>query len=454
MKIKVKTIKTSIPRDIIELAQRFKQAGFSFFVVGGSIRNILLKKPAGSIGDFDLATDATPDEILTIFPDAIPTGLKFGTLTIRYEGRQFETTTFRKDGRYLDGRHPAEVNYTKKLADDLGRRDFTINALAYDPLTTDINDLYNGLEDLQAGIIRAVGDPLERFQEDGLRGLRACRLASQLNFQIEPATFSAIAQARPVFEQVSPERIREELLKILASPQPSMGLELMRQAGLLEVAIPELLEGHEMSQNKFHTHDVYYHALFACDQAPVKIRLAALLHDIAKPACRTPEGKFYNHDNVGKQMAGIIMHRLKFSNKDIEYAGHLIENHMFYYLDEWTDAAVRRFVKRVGPDFLDDLYDLRMADVADSTEKAGSLKALEKLKKRIRKLKAREAVLSLKELVVNGQDIMGLGVAKGPEVGKLLNHLLEMVINHPRKNKRELLLAEAKRVIREKEELE
>jgi tRNA nucleotidyltransferase/poly(A) polymerase len=252
---------------------------------------------------------------------------------------------------------------------------------------------------------------------------------------------------------VSPERIREELIKILKTPKPSVAFELMRETHILDIILPELLEGFGLEQNKFHRHDVYYHGLYACDAAPDKIRLAVLLHDLAKPRCRTPEGKFYNHEKVGKQMAEVIMRRLKFSNKEIEFTGRLIEHHMFFYLDEWTDAAVRRFVKRVGPDLLDDLYDLRIADVADSPEKETSLKALEKLKKRIKKLKVKEAALTLKDLVVNGEDIMDLGLAAGPIVGKILDHLLEVVINHPRQNKRELLLMEAKRVLREQEDL-
>lgn len=451
MKIKVKKISQFIPQELREVALKFKEAGRAVYVVGGSIRNILLGKKHGQIGDFDLATEATPEEILALFPEAVPTGLKFGTLTIRYEGRHFETTTFRADGRYLDGRHPAEVAFTKSLKQDLSRRDFTVNSLAYDPLTLEIVDLFSGLEDLKNKLIRAVGEPLERFREDGLRPLRACRLAAQLGFTIEPQTFEAIKSSRDVFQMVAVERVREELLKILTSDKPSVGLELMRQGGLLEIVIPELLEGFEMSQNKFHTHDVYYHGLFTTDEAPIKIRMAAMLHDIAKPRCLTPEGKFYNHERVGKQMAENIMRRLKFSNKEIELAGHLIENHMFYYLNEWTDGALRRFVKRVGVDYLNDLYDLRIADVADSVEKENSLKALENLKRRIKKLKALEAALSLKDLVVKGEDIINLDVPKGPEVGKILNALLEMVINHPRKNKREVLLVEAKRFIREQE---
>jgi tRNA nucleotidyltransferase/poly(A) polymerase len=243
MKIKVKAIASHIPREIKEIAEKFNSAGFSLYVVGGSLRNIFLKKEKSLIGDFDLATEASPAEIDNLFSGSIPTGIKFGTVTIRYEDKQYETTTFRKDGRYLDGRHPAEVNFTKNLQEDLARRDFTVNALAYDPLTLEIVDLFGGLEDLKNKIIRCVGNPVERFREDGLRVMRACRLAAQLGFTLEPETFNGIIQALDVFKMVSPERIREELIKILKTPKPSVAFELMRETHILDIILPELLEG-------------------------------------------------------------------------------------------------------------------------------------------------------------------------------------------------------------------
>lgn len=445
MKIKVKEIARKIPAEVKETIKKLAEAGAQVYVVGGSIRDLLLRK---TVNDFDLAVDLPPEKVLEVFPRAVPTGIKFGTVTVLGAKGKYEITTFRKDGRYVDSRHPEEVKFARKLEDDLARRDFTVNALAYDIERLELTDLFAGLEDLKGKKIRAVGEPKERFAEDALRTLRAVRFACQLGFEIEPGTLSAIKETAALVKNISVERIRDELDKILASPQPEYGLELLRQAGLLEILLPEFLEGLGVEQNKFHTKDVYFHGLSVLKAAPEHLRWAALLHDIGKPKCKTADGKFYNHQIVGRQMAEVIMRRLKFSNKDLERNGRLIEQHMFYYTPDWSDAAVRRFVKRVGVDLLDDLFALRQADCQDAADKKDD-GGVEPLKKRIARIKADSAVLEVTDLAVNGHDIIGLGVPEGAQVGQILQKLLQSVIKDPRRNQKEILLAEAQRILAE-----
>lgn len=445
MKLKAKEIARKIPAEVKETVKKLTEAGAQVYIVGGSIRDLLLKKP---VSDFDLATDLPPAKVLEIFPRAVPTGIKFGTVTVIGEKGKYEITTFRKDGHYVDSRHPEEVRFARKLDDDLARRDFTVNALAYDLERQEMTDLFQGLEDLKAKKIRAVGEPKERFEEDALRTLRAVRFACQLGFEIEAQTALAIKETAALVKNISVERIREEINKILASPQPDYGLELLRLIGLLEMLLPELLEGLGVEQNKFHTKDVYFHGLAVLRAAPEHLRWAALLHDIGKPKCKTADGKFYNHQIVGKQMAEAIMRRLKFSNKDLERNGRLIEQHMFYYTTDWSDAAVRRFVKRVGVDLLEDLFALRRADCQDAADKKDD-GGVEPLKKRIAKIKADSAALEVTDLAVNGHDIIALGVPEGVKVGQILQKLLQSVIKDPRRNQKEILLAEAQKILSE-----
>lgn len=446
MKLKVKEIARKIPAEVKEVLGKLTEAGAAVYLVGGSIRDLLLKK---TVGDFDLATDLLPAQVLEVFPRAIPTGIKFGTVTILGASGKYEVTTFRQDGRYLDSRHPEEVAFAKKLNDDLARRDFTVNALAYDIARQEVTDLYKGLEDLKARTIRAVGEPKERFEEDALRTLRAIRFACQLGFEIEPGTWAALREAAPQTGQLAVERVREELTKILASPRPDHGLELLRQAGLLEIFLPELLTGLAVEQNKFHTKDVYFHSLAVLKNAPGHLRWAALLHDIGKPSCKTADGKFYNHQIIGQQMAEAIMRRLKFSNKDLERNSRLIEQHMFYYTPDWSDSAVRRFVKRAGVDLLDDLFALRLADCQDAADKKDD-GGVEPLKKRIARIKAASAVLEVKDLAINGHDVIGLGVPEGEKIGQILQKLLQLVIKDPLRNQKEILLLEARKLLDEK----
>jgi tRNA nucleotidyltransferase/poly(A) polymerase len=254
-----------IPRVVRDLAAEFRAAGFQCHLVGGAVRDILLGRPHT---DFDIATDARPDQVIPLFRRVIPTGIRHGTVTVHFHGTTFEVTTFRTEAEYGDGRRPDSVTFTPSIIDDLARRDFTINAIAYDLLTDQVADPHEGRIDLRKGVLRAIGDAAERFREDGLRPLRACRFAAQLGFKVDEATRAAIPGSLDILAKVSAERVRDEILKILQTPLPSVGLALMRETGILKVVLPELLEGEGVAQGSFHCYDVLWHSLHACDAAP------------------------------------------------------------------------------------------------------------------------------------------------------------------------------------------
>ncbi len=422
------------------MVRTIKNAGFKCYVVGGGIRDLLLKKTPGT---WDLTTDARPQQVTKLFKKVIPTGIKYGTVTVMIDGVPFEITTFRSDEKYVDGRHPLNVRFSDSLKDDLSRRDFTINAIAYNPISGELVDIFGGQKDLKAKLIRAVGDPVMRFNEDGLRPLRACRFAAKLDFKIEPKTFSAISKCLKTAKKVSMERVHDELMRMLASDKPSVGIELMRRSGLLSLYIPELEAGIGVGQPKpFHKEDVYLHNIHTCDKIskgkPV-LRLAALLHDISKPECKVDE-TFYDHDLKGAETAGKIMKRLKFSNDDIGYVKNIIRNHMFNYSREWSDSAVRRFIKRVGIENVDDLFALRIADIKAMGRTVGKGHPAG-LRRKIKKVIAEENALHIKDLKVDGKDVMKeLNIPPGPKVGEVLDALLEKVLDEPTLNERHRLL--------------
>ena len=431
----------NLPTGVLYIVKALKAGGAKAYVVGGGIRDLLMGKP---VYDWDITTDASPEEVEKIFSKdkVIPTGIKYGTVTIILDTGEFEVTTFRQDELYSDGRRPDKVTYTKSIEEDLKRRDFTVNAIAYDPVEDKLIDISKGQEDIKKKLIRAVGDPAKRFREDGLRCLRACRFAAKLGFEIEKKTLSAIPKTLDIFKKVSPERIHDELMKMMTAEKPSIGIEYMRKSGLLKIVIPELEEGLGVEQPKpFHIEDVYYHNLSACDCAPAElpvVRLAALFHDIAKPGCKK-EDTFYNHDQVGEQTAETIMKRLKFSNEDIKASKNLIKNHMFNYTNEWGDSAVRRFINRVGVDNLEDLFLLRNADLK-AMKRESHNEHVGELKVRIKKILTENDALSVAQLKVDGKDVMeALNIPPGPKVGEILNVLLEKVLDDPSLNSREKL---------------
>lgn len=451
--------------------------GFNCYIVGGAIRDLVMGKIPH---DYDLATDALPDEMLNIFPKSVSIGAKFGTVMAlvqdsKGETHEVEVTTFRSESNYVDGRWPTSVKFVEDIDQDLGRRDFTFNAMAINlsdveldgaevEKEVEIYDPFNGLEDIKNKLVRAVGTPLERFKEDGLRGFKACRLAAQLGFEIDEETFNAIKESIPVASQVSMERIRDEFMKMLLnSPKPSVGIELMRQSGLLNIFMPELLEGVNVEQKYYHSDDVYWHSLRTCDSAEDSVKLAALLHDIGKPRTDMGNGHFYGHDSVGANMAEIIMKRMKFPQSEIKKVLLLIKNHMFYYpyvteemskedaqkieLREWTDSAVRRFIQRVGIDNIDELFRLRMADAQSNAKTSFNPEEITILQSRISEVIHQDMALKITDLKVRGEDLVAIGVKEGPQLGSILRELLDMVIEDPMLNTKEKLLEKAKQLV-------
>lgn len=424
-----------------EIIKKLKARGFPAFLVGGCVRDALLGQGPE---EWDITTRARPDEVTQLFEKVIPTGIEYGTVTVLLPDGKYEVTTFRADEKYVDGRHPSNVKFTDDIHKDLSRRDFTINALAYDPATRQLIDDFKGQEDLKKKIIRTVGDPLARFSEDGLRPIRACRFAALLEFQIEEKTFASIPETLAVVKKVAPERIHDEIVKLLKAERPSIGFELLRKAGLLSFILPELEKCCGVEQPpEYHPWDVYWHSLYACDAAPkdnVLVRLAALLHDLGKPSCKV-DFTFYDHDRVGIEMAEKLLRRLKFSNADIEKIVNLVANHMFDYHADWGDAAVRRFIRRVGGiQNIPDLFALRRADALAMRHKIGTA-YLEELQRRIDKVIAEENALHITDLKIDGNDVMRtLKIKPGPKVGQVLSALLEKVLDDPKLNDPKTLL--------------
>ncbi len=443
---------SQVPKDVFGLCDKLRAAGKRSWIVGGCVRDMLLGR---AVADWDLCTDAKPDELTRIFPRAIPTGIEHGTLTVVVGGKHYEVTTLRGETTYSDGRRPDAVHFVSDIAADLARRDFTINAIAIDPLDGTVIDPWDGQRDLAARVLRAVGDPLQRFGEDGLRVLRAARFVATLEVELDPATRAAIAPTLGTYRKVSHERIRDEWVKAMKARRPSRAFEVMRETGILEVTCPELLLGVGMDQNRHHAYDVWRHGMEcmdACVGDPV-LRIAALLHDVGKPATRamgdkTKDWTFYDHDRVGAEIAEPICQRLRFSNDERARIVHLVRHHLFHY-DKWTDAAVRRWVRRVGKERLADLYTLNEADVRSKGRPAPSdLDALNGLRAHVARILAEGAALSTRDLKVNGRDLMQeLGLAPGRILGELLEALLEIVINDPALNERDKLLAKAREMV-------
>jgi tRNA nucleotidyltransferase (CCA-adding enzyme) len=457
----------TMPDYVIKVARILAKEGYCCYLVGGALRDVVLDIVPD---DYDLATDALPEVMLNIFPKAVSTGAKFGMVSALVTGEngevnEVQVTTFRSEENYIDGRWPSKVTFVKEIDKDLGRRDFTFDAMALDltkikeeqgEMEWEVYDPFDGLVDMKNKVVRAVGTPLERFQEDGLRALRACRLASQLGFTIEKDTFEAIKKSLSVVSMVSAERVRDEFVKTLKnSPKPSVGIELMRTTGLLELFIPELLEGIGVEQKIFHADDVYHHLLKSCDSAPKDIRLAALFHDIGKPRKDMGNGHFYGHDAEGAKMTQEIMTRLRFSKSEIRRVSALVANHMFYFPHieddmtqeekekikekEWSDSAVRRFIVRVGEENLEDLFEVRIADAASNPKTAFNQDEIQLLQERISEVRAKDMALKISDLKITGDDLMKMGIPKGPEIGRILNMLLEKVLDDPSINSKERL---------------
>ena len=490
-----------IPSQIKEVLKKLETAGFEAYIVGGCVRDLVMDREPS---DWDAATNAKPEEIIKIFPDSFYEN-DFGTVGVKVEkftegeGEHdvVEVTTYRTEGIYSDKRRPDAVEFAETLEEDLKRRDFTINAIALrisnfqfpisnqDRISNDKNlkkipdidheivDLFGGQTDLKNKIIRAVGNPEERFSEDALRMMRAIRFAITLNgnskletrnskhkeeinlWEIEKKTFEAIRKNSKNLKFVSQERIQDELVKILLSENPAEGIEMLHEVGLLEYIIPELEKGIGVGQNRHHIHNIWEHNLLSlkfCPSKKLEVRLAALLHDIAKPQTKRGEGEFstfYNHDHVGARVAKKILERLRFSNEVIQKVYLLIDNHMFYYnVDEVTESSVRRLIRKVGLENMQDLIDLRIADrLGSGTPKAKPYK-LRHLEYIIEKV-SNDAV-SVKMLKINGNDLMQeLGMKPSPKIGAVLDVLLSEVIEDASRNEKNILLTRAQELVNE-----
>ncbi|MGC8775897.1 MAG: CCA tRNA nucleotidyltransferase [Minisyncoccia bacterium] len=456
-----------IPKEVLFVLKKIQKSNFEAYLVGGCVRDLILnKKPK----DWDIATSALPLEILKIFPDAIYEN-DFGTVRIKTNSQDetlkiIEVTTFRGEGKYSDFRHPDEIKFVKTIEEDLARRDFTINALAlkiksFSPKLLnqkenfEIIDPFNGQVDLKNKILRAVGDPDKRFAEDALRLLRAARLVTELNaekdknlkWKIEEQTYNSILKNAYLIQHISAERIRDELIKIMQNQNASNGILLLEELGLLKFIIPELREGIGVSQNKHHIYTVFEHNIKALEYAAYKnysleVRFAALFHDLGKPKTKKGEGEnatFHNHEYVSAKMAQKILERLKFNREFINRVVHLVKYHMFYYnVGEVTPAGVRRFIARVGEENIDDLMKVREADRIGSGVPKAVVYKMRHLLYMIEKV--RRDPISPKMLKINGNDIIRiLNISPSPKIGKILNILLEEVLDDPKKNNKKYL---------------
>ena len=433
-----------IPPHVMELFERLRDAGFQAYVVGGSVRDVFLGREPY---DWDLTTDALPEQVLELIPDARYENA-FGTVAVR-EG--VEITSFRSDHEYADFRRPHHVEFGDRVEVDLARRDFTANAIAWGGAPGEepgIVDPYDGRADTERRMLRAVGDPAVRFGEDALRMLRAARLAAVLDFTIEPATLAAMTASAELAAHLSGERIVAELGKLLDAPRPSIGLRVLAETGVLAAIAPALDAQRGIAQNKIPGEDLWDHVVRSVDAAAAAgrnrtVRWASLVHDIGKPVTAA-DGHFYGHDVVGADLAGDLLRQWHAPGEIVDDVTHLVRQHMFAYEAAWTDAAVRRFIAKVGPARLDDLFALREADNLGSGVPAEA-GALATLRARVAAELAANVVLDLSGLAIRGDDVIReLGIAPGPMVGRILDALLERVMNDPGSNRPETLIALAR----------
>jgi len=528
----------ALPPQVDFILDTLESAGYEAYIVGGAVRDLMIKRSSNY--DYDFTTNATPEMILKLFPDAFYEN-NFGTVMVTHVDLNeqigitqeedlkwqqnnlhndaptliksklkpwqdrivdiasaekihesliddqslldldeepnkdettplyhldlfpnYEITTFRSDGAYQDHRRPEEVTWGKTLKEDVDRRDFTINALALKKITTDkeklgnqhryqVIDYHNGIDDLKAEKIKTVGDPNLRFKEDALRILRAIRFSVQLNMEIDDETYQAVGDHAHLIEYISWERIRDEFLKILGSDFPAEGVEILDETHILEYIMPELLEGKGVMQGGHHTTDVWTHSIEALRETPSIdpiVRLATLIHDIGKPrtyALKDGSITFYNHEIVGSRMASKIAKRLKLSKKDTARIFTLVRQHMFHYQPHNSDAAIRRFMRKVGLGNIDDILDLREGDRLGSGAKRTSWR-LEEMKQRM--IEQLNQPMEVKDLKIDGNDLMKeFELKPGKVLGEILNNLFEQVMEDPELNDRETLLKLSKKYL-------
>ena len=440
----------TLPMPVSRALSVLEACGYEAYIVGGCVRDSLLGRTPN---DWDITTNATPDEMKACFADfrVIETGIRHGTLTVIMDGIQLEITTYRNDGEYLDNRHPVQVTFSKKIEDDLSRRDFTVNAMAYHP-QKGLVDLFGGREDLQAGVIRCVGDAKTRFEEDGLRILRAIRFASILNFEIAEDTANAIHACRGLLSGIAAERVREEFCKLICG---SGAVRILREyIDVIAVFLPELERCVGFEQNtKYHCYDVFEHTLQAvalCDSDDLITRLGVLLHDIGKPLCYTEDeqgGHFKGHAPVGVEITHEILSRLRFDNETVRRMELLVEWHDIPLSAE--KKRVKRLMQKISDADILRLLEIKRCDrLAHAPDYRELPPELELIPAVIDEIRAEDACLSLRTLAVGGDDLMALGIPKGKAVGQMLQILLDEVIEERLPNEKDALIGFAEEHIK------
>lgn len=432
-----------VPADVERVVARLSAAGHEAYVVGGCVRDALRGVDPH---DWDVATSATPDEIQKVFRSSLYLN-RFGTVVVRQGDHEIEVTTYRVEADYADHRHPDTVAFTDSLHEDLSRRDFTMNAMAWRPgvggKPGELVDPFGGQRDLDERIVRAVGEPRERFAEDALRMLRAVRFATRLEFRIDQRTADAIRDSAKLARELSGERVQQEIVKMLEATRPSVALRMLSDLGLLAVICPELEEAKDTPQDKAVAQNVFDHSLATVDATPpddLVLRLAGLFHDIGKPATFA-DGHFHQHEFVGEAKARDILRRWRFDKETVTKVTHLIRNHMFWYQSEWTPSAVRRFIRKVGLENIPALFALRKADNIGSGARSPRMYALEALWERVQEEIRAASAFSLRDLQIDGNDVMAeLRIPQGRRVGEILDELFERVTEDPQVNVRERLL--------------
>lgn len=446
---------SGLPVRVAEVLGILIGAGHEVALVGGSVRD-RIRGEEGTDGDWDAASSALPEEVAALFPGASWEN-RFGTVTLGGDP-EVQVTSYRTEAGYRDRRRPDEVRFGASLVDDLARRDFTINALAWLPLDLDVGmgrvvDPFGGRADLEAGLLRTVGDPTERFEEDALRLVRAARFAARFGMTIDPATEAAIRHLAPTVAGVSGERVRDELMRMLAArDRPSAAIRLLESLGLLEVLLPELASLRGVPQSKRVPGDALDHSLAALDAAPPTerrplVRIAALLHDLGK-ATTGSGGHFIGHEVVGAELAKGILGRLRVPGADADRITHAIQHHMYAYDGTWTDAAVRRFIRRLEPIGTEILFALRRADnAASGVGPAGEANQAELERRIANELDGHPDLLRRSRLAIDGHAIQReLGLEPGPRVGRILDRLMELVLDDPGHNRRDVLVDLARRI--------
>ena len=436
-------IKIDLPKNVKFIIDTLESAGYEAYAVGGCVRDSILGRTPN---DWDITTSAKPLETKALFKKTFDTGIKHGTISVLLGKEIYEVTTYRIDGEYEDARHPKEVTFTAELKEDLLRRDFTINAMAYNP-TSGIVDLYGGIEDLKNHVIRCVGVPHDRFSEDALRIMRAVRFAAQLDYTIEEKTQEAIRELAGTLSKISAERIQVELIKLLTSDHPEF-LKLAWELGITKVILPEFDRAMESEQNNpNHAYSVGEHSLKVMQYLPPDkvMRLAGLFHDIGKMDTKTTDEKgvdhFYGHPEVGAKIAAEVFNRLKFDNDTKTKVCRLVECH------DWFIGAVpshiRRYMNRIGEEFFPMIFDFNKADIMAQSfyNREEKLEDLEVLKEAYLKVKEAGDCINIKDLVITGSDVIKAGVPAGPKVGAVLKALLEEVLDDPAKNNKDYLLS-------------